>query len=231
MLEKTQCLPLYRYTPDGQRVSNITDWAIRRINEHYRAEWGDDYSRIFGDDGITAEDIFAYTYAVLHDSEYREKYAVDLLREFPRLPLYRDFDAWKRMGQELLDLHIGFESADPLELERVDRDTEPSKAVLRADKDNGAIVLDANTTLTGVPESAWGYRLGSRSALEWVLDQYKERKPPRPHHSRQVQHLPLRRPQGPRHRPSPARLHRERRNGKDHRRIGQLVRPQLFRRS
>ena len=33
------------------------------------------------------------------------------------------------------------------------------------------------TTLAGVPEKAWEYRLGSRSALEWVLDQYKERKP------------------------------------------------------
>ena len=57
----TQCLPLYRYTPDGQRVSNITDWSIRRINDHYRAEWGDDYLRIASDDGITAEQIFAYT--------------------------------------------------------------------------------------------------------------------------------------------------------------------------
>ena len=175
MLEKTQCLPLYRYTPDGQRVSNITEWAIRRINDHYRALWGDDYARIAGDDGITAEDIFAYTYAVLHDPEYREKYAFDLLREFPRLPLERDFDNWKRMGQELLDLHIGFESADPYPLERVDKNVHASKALLRADRERGAIILDSSTTLTGVPESAWSYTLGNRSALEWVLDQYKER--------------------------------------------------------
>ena len=173
----TQCLPLYRYTPDGQRVSNITDWALRRINAHYRAQWGDDYARIAGDGGITAEDIFAYTYAVLHDPEYREKYAVDLLREFPRLPLHHDFDNWKRMGQELLDLHLNFESADPYPLERVEKSNPPGKPVLRADKERGAIILDAKTTLTGVPESAWRYRLGSRSALEWVLDQYRERKP------------------------------------------------------
>ena len=173
----TQCLPLYRYTTDGQRVSNITEWAIRRINDHYRAEWGDDYPRIAGDGGITAEDIFAYTYAVLHDPEYREKYAVDLLREFPRLPLYHDFDNWKRMGQELLDLHLNFESADPYPLERAEKSNPPGKPVLRADKERGAIILDAKTTLTGVPESAWRYRLGSRSALEWVLDQYRERKP------------------------------------------------------
>ena len=173
----SQCFPLYRYTPDGQRVSNITDWAVRRINDHYRAPWRDDYARLAGDAGITAGDIFAYTYAVLHDPEYREKYAVDLLREFPRLPLYQDFDTWKRMGEELLDLHLNFESTQPWPLERVEKSTPPGKASLRADKERGAIILDEKTTLTGVPESAWRYRLGSRSALEWVLDQYKERKP------------------------------------------------------
>ena len=173
----TQCLPLYRYTPEGQRVSNITEWGIRRINDHYRALWRDDYPRLAGDDGITAGDIFAYTYAVLHDPEYREKYAVDLLREFPRLPLYRDFDNWKRLGQELLDLHINFESAEPYGLERIEKSGPAGKPVLRPDKARGTITLDAKTTLTGVPDYAWRYRLGSRSALEWVLDQYKERRP------------------------------------------------------
>ena len=173
----TQCLPLYRYTENGQRVSNITDWAIRRINDHYRAEWGDDYLRIAGDDGITAEQIFAYTYAVLHDPVYRHEYAVDLLREFPRLSLYPDFHHWADMGQQLLDLHIGFESAAPFALERVEKDGGPGKAALKADKTRGAIILDGKTMLTGVPEEAWEYRLGSRSALEWVLDQYKEKTP------------------------------------------------------
>ena len=52
--------------------------------------------------------------------------------------------------------------------------------ILRPDKERGVIVLDDKTTLTGVPPDAWRYRLGSRSALEWVLDQYKERKPKDP---------------------------------------------------
>ena len=51
---------------------------------------------------------------------------------------------------------------------------------MSADKERGAIVLDERTTLTGVPESAWRYRLGNRSALECVLYQYKEKKPPAP---------------------------------------------------
>ena len=161
----TQCLPLYRYTSEGERVSNITEWGLRQFREHY------------DDESINAEDIFTYTYAALHDPAYRQKYEVDLLREFPRLPFHENFAAWVRLGQKLLDLHIGFEDAEPFALERVDKDGEPGKAALKAAKARSTIVLDNKTMLTGVPIEAWDYRLGSRSALEWVLDQYKERTP------------------------------------------------------
>ena len=173
-------LPLYRYTPDGERVSNITDWALRHINDYYRKGWGKQFEELAGGDSITAEDIFAYTYAILHDPDYRHEYRFDLLREFPRIPLFRDFHEWVIMGRELLDLHIGFESAEPFPLERRDvplPKDKPPKPILRADKQKGLIFLDEQTTLAGVPQDAWRYVLGSRSALEWVLDQYKEKKP------------------------------------------------------
>jgi predicted helicase len=51
---------------------------------------------------------------------------------------------------------------------------------LKADKDRGIITLDSETQLTGVPALAWDYRLGNRSGLEWILDQYKERTPKDP---------------------------------------------------
>ena len=181
LLMNMQCLPLYRYTEDGERVSNITRCGIDQINGHYQREWGDDFQTLAGEDGITAEQIFAYTYAVLHDPAYRHEYAMDLLREFPRLSLYPDFHHWAQMGQKLLDLHIGFESAETYPLERYDReDVDPTRAILRADKSRGTITLDERTTLAGIPAQAWEYRLGSRSALEWVLDQYKEKKPKDP---------------------------------------------------
>jgi predicted helicase len=41
-------------------------------------------------------------------------------------------------------------------------------------------MLDSGTTLAGIPHEAWDYKLGNRSALEWILDQYKEKKPKDP---------------------------------------------------
>ena len=38
-------------------------------------------------------------------------------------------------------------------------------------------MVDEDTQITGIPAGAWGYRLGNRSAVDWVLDQHKEKKP------------------------------------------------------
>ena len=50
------------------------------------------------------------------------------------------------------------------------------KALLRADMAAGCIALDTETRLRGIPPDAWRYKLGNRSAINWVLGQYKEKK-------------------------------------------------------
>jgi predicted helicase len=52
--------------------------------------------------------------------------------------------------------------------------------VLRADRNAGNIRLDSETQLIGIPSPAWNYKLGNRSALDWILDQYKEKTPKDP---------------------------------------------------
>jgi predicted helicase len=54
------------------------------------------------------------------------------------------------------------------------------KTILKADPDNGVIRIDGETTLSGIPKAAFSYRLGNRSGLEWILDQYKEKTPKDP---------------------------------------------------
>jgi predicted helicase len=49
--------------------------------------------------------------------------------------------------------------------------------VLKSDPKAGLINIDADTKISGIPEKAWSFRLGNRSAIDWVIDQHKERKP------------------------------------------------------
>ena len=79
-----------------------------------------------------------------------------------------------------MQAHIGYESAVPFPLVHTNIKLAKPKAKLKADKTLGEIILDEATTLSGIPAIAWDYKLGNRSALEWVLDQYKESKPKDP---------------------------------------------------
>ena len=164
-----QCLPLYRYDENGDRIDNITDWGLTQFQTHYQ------------DSKITKENIFHYTYAVLHHPHYRTKYELNLKREFPRLPFYEDFHQWTNWGKTLMELHLNYETIQPYGLQQVEiANKENPKVKLKADKINGLITLDENTQLIGVNAITWEYKLGNRSALEWILDQYKEKKPKDP---------------------------------------------------
>lgn len=163
----TFSLGLYRYNDSGERIDNITDWGLKQFQAHYKSKT------------ITKEAIFNYVYGVLHDPIYREKYAINLKRGFPRIPFYHDFQQWADWGEKLMALHIGYEAVEPWPLSRVDSNSGDAtpKSVLKADKTNGKIQLDNDTYLFGIPAPAWDYRLGNRSGLEWILDQYKEKRP------------------------------------------------------
>jgi predicted helicase len=168
--------PRYRYTPTGERIDNITDWAVATFTKRYGPKAG-----------ITRDAIFAYVYAALHDPLWRETYAINLKREFPRIPLHPDFAQWAAWGQTLLDLHIGYEGAAPWPLTRTDTPDARARAagmtprvILRADRDAGTIALDGETVLSGIPPQAWRYMLGNRSGIDWVLDQHKEKTPKDP---------------------------------------------------
>jgi predicted helicase len=196
----SQYIPLYWYSNEGTRQDNITNWALQLFNDYYRlnepsspvcyagsAELRDEFRLdITGAAPITKEAIFYYVYAVLHHPAYREKYRMNLQREFPRIPLYDNFQQWAAWGKRLMNLHINYETVTPYPLERRDVMIEQKAGVsldslheakLKAYKEEGVVEIDAITTLTGIPKTAWEYKLGNHSALEWILDQYKEEKP------------------------------------------------------
>lgn len=174
----SEVLPRYRYTLQGEKIDNMTDWGLKEFIAHYPK----DKAR-----PITKDAIFHYTYGVLHDPVYRIKYSLNLKRDFPRLPFYADFWSWAEWGEKLMALQIGYEAVEPRPIERLEAPKEGARAagvspkvILKSDKDNGTIRIDSETTLSGIPLEAFEYRLGNRSGVDWILDQYKEKTPKDP---------------------------------------------------
>ena len=161
----SQCFPFYTYDEDGRnRRENITDWALEQYRAHYR------------DDTIAKWDIFHYTYALLHHPTYRERYQVNLKRDLPHLPYAPDFWRFAKAGGRLGEIHIGYEDAAEYRIKKIETPDKPLNwrvEKMRLSKDKTQIVYNDFLTFDGIPAEVFDYKLGNRSALEWVIDQYR----------------------------------------------------------
>ena len=165
-LEKTQCFPFYTYDEDGtNRQENITDWALAAFRKYY------------SDDTISKWDIFHYTYGLLHHPDYREKYQANLKRDLPHIPFAKDFWDFEKAGAALADLHVNYESAPKYDkLKHIETPGMPIDwrvEKMKLSKDKTQLKYNDFLTLDGIPAEVYDYRLGNRSALEWVIDQYR----------------------------------------------------------
>ena len=160
-----QSFPFYTYDEDGtNRRENITDWVLTEFQTHYK------------DDTITKWDIFHYNYGLLHHPDYREKYEANLKRDLPHIPFVEDFWGFTKAGAALANLHVNYESQPEYDLEFVQTPDVPLNwrvEKMKLSKDKTQIVYNNFLTLDGIPSKAFDYRLGTRSALEWVIDQYR----------------------------------------------------------
>ena len=162
--------------PELERVSNINPAALNQFREHYGAP------------DISEDDLFYYAYGVLHSRQWREKFADDLAKSAARIPMATtpdDFRAFADAGRELAELHVNYETVEPyplLESHGLGWSPDAPDAY-RVEKmayagparypDRTAIVCNAHITLSGIPQQAHEYRLGSRSALDWLIDRYQ----------------------------------------------------------
>ena len=162
----TQCFPFYTYDENGgNRRENITDWTLTQFRTRYR------------DDTITKWDIFHYTYGILHHPDYRERYQENLKRDLPHIPFAEGFWGFAKAGARLADLHVNYEIQP--EYDKLNSIETPGMQVdlsvdrMKFSKDKTRLKYNEFLTLEGIPTEVFDYRLGNRSALEWVVDQYR----------------------------------------------------------
>jgi len=125
---------------------------------------------------LSADDLFYYTYAVLHSNDYREKYESDLNKQLPRIPKLKNAAKFVEIGRKLADLHLNYESIPPYQGVKIEGKTNPSFKVTKMKHPKKAldkIVFNADVTITNIPEKAYEYVVNGRSAIEWIIDQYQ----------------------------------------------------------
>ena len=138
---------------------------------------------------VAKVDVFYYVYGILHSPEYRERFASNLKKELPRIPLAEDFVAFCRAGRELAHLHLDYEEIEPWASIEEDGDsvnpgrTEKMKfGKCKKSEDNPkgqdmtVLHVSENMTLRNIPLEAYDYVVNGRSAIGWLMDRYQVRR-------------------------------------------------------
>ena len=167
-------LDLFDSGASYERIDNITD------------EIHTEYCRLYGSQ-TTKDDIFYFVYGFLHSPDYRQRYAADLKKMLPRIPKLAetsDFWAFSAAGRTLAELHLNYESVEkyPLQIDGASTGSATEELNLRVEKkmkyggkrgsDKTVLHYNDDITISGIPLEAQEYMLGSRSALDWIIDRY-----------------------------------------------------------
>ena len=187
-----QCFPLYWYEEnknkqktlfddnhddDYIRHDGITDWILKEVRSRYG-----------GAKNTTKEMIFYYVYGLLHSKDYRERFAADLKKSLPRIPIVEkieDFMAFYKAGKQLADLHLNYETvaASPdvvVHITSAQRAEQDDYSYFRVDpkmrfkskEDKSVIIYNGNIRLENIPKKAYDYVVNGKSAIEWIVERY-----------------------------------------------------------
>lgn len=199
VVDKAQCFPLYWYeerdnyskslfdddtdTDKYIRRDGISDWILKEVRK-----------RFGNSKAITKEHIFYYVYGILHSPQYRERFAADLKKSLPRIPIVedvQDFMAFYKAGKALAELHLNYEQvpASPDVVVKIDDAPDGTSRYdhfavekmafpkVRNEKgklipDKSRIIYNGNITIENIPAKAYEYIVNGKSAVEWIMERY-----------------------------------------------------------
>ena len=170
IIAANQCFPLYFYE-NGSKKENITEQTLSKYQIYYN------------DTEITKNNIFDYIYGLLHHPDYRTKFANNLIRELPRIPMAPSFEAFCNAGKALADLHLHFETCARHDLGKPkfspSQFSKLSFGRKTSGENDGRLHIPDHTTIRAdgiilfenIPETT--YCVNGRTPLEWIVDRYK----------------------------------------------------------
>jgi predicted helicase len=144
--------------------SNISDWAVQYFSDKFGRK-------------LTRTEIFEYVYGVLNSKEYIERYAADLRKDVPRIPLLRNFEEIIKVGRDLIELHVNYESLPEFGTPTYEmNNTRIEKIKFGPNKDKTKIILSTKEVINDIPLEAYDYLVNGKTPIEWIIDRYQIRK-------------------------------------------------------
>ncbi len=193
LIGDSQCFPLYWYeenknkqrslfdeenNEDYIRHDGVSDWILKEVRSRYG-----------GAKNITKEHIFYYVYGLLHSEEYRTRFADDLRKSLPRIPIVEkveDFMAFYKAGKALAELHLNYEEIVPcpgvtVEESGTKQDEYAYYAVekmrfstgVKAKDKPGTILYNGHIVVKNIPQVAYDYVVNGKSSIEWIMERYQ----------------------------------------------------------
>ena len=160
-----QCFPLYTYETGSKQI-NITDHILNQYQNHYKDK----------NKTITKEDIFYYTYGLLHHEDYKKKFKDNLAKELPRIPMAPDFKKFVTAGRKLADLHLNYETCKKYPLKSKQKFGNLKKISFSKIKKNGKQIPDKTKLMINGIEvfdlPKIKYTVNGRTPIEWAIDSY-----------------------------------------------------------
>lgn len=136
--------------------------------------------------GLSENDAFAYVYGLLNSKNYQSKYANDLRKDLARIPIAKNKDKYVKIGKQLMNLHINYEEVDPYEavnilikgstnytVQKMKFAKKRNPETNKLEKDRSTIIFNDSITISNIPDKAYQYIINGRSAIEWIMDQYR----------------------------------------------------------
>jgi predicted helicase len=162
-------LPGFEEEGEWVRHDGVSDFALARMRE-------------IAGPGVTKEEVFYWVYGALHNPSWRERFAADLKKELPRLPMpsgKKEFERVQAIGRELALLHLNYETIEPWPLDELGgEDGRVEKMSWAKDgktERRDMLVVNSGLTLAGIPAEAHRYTVNGRTPLEWLIDRYQVR--------------------------------------------------------
>ena len=178
-LQLTRLSGLYRFSPSGEKVSNITHYAVNLFSNFY-------------DKKVTEKEIFAYIYCILNSDEYRTTYEKDLFRENAKIPLFKSYDHFSScvvIGEKLKDIHLNYEKfkkprgvkvvfKKPILDISQEEQYKVHKMILSKDsKDKSELKYNKYYTIKNIPQKAFEWKVNGNSAIQELIKGYQIKKP------------------------------------------------------